>query len=47
MVLQYYYAQLMLQLFPIFVNAVINPILYFLRIRSFQRWINQAFRNLG
>jgi hypothetical protein len=43
-VMQYYYAQLMLQLFPIFVNAAINPVLYFLRIRSFQRWISQAFK---
>jgi hypothetical protein len=40
----YYYAQLMHQSFPIHLNAMINPILYVLRMQGFQTWIHQNFK---
>ena len=37
-----YYMILTLQTFPMFLNAVVNPLLYALRMRDFQNWIRQA-----
>ncbi|XP_063689647.1 uncharacterized protein LOC134822473 isoform X2 [Bolinopsis microptera] len=41
-----YYFQLMTMLFPVFLNAAINPLLYLLRMRGYQNWIRQAVKNL-
>ena len=40
-----YYARLLLQIFPIFLNATINPLLYLSRMRGFQDWISKALRS--
>jgi hypothetical protein len=40
------YAELFLQYFPIYLNAVINPILYVSRMRGYQKWISQMLKNL-
>ena len=41
-----HYMILMLQTFPMFLNAVVNPLLYALRMRDFQNWICQAFKKI-
>ena len=38
-----HYGLLMMQFFPIFLNAIINPMIYLLRIRGYQSW---TLRNL-
>ena len=40
----YLYLQFMLQFFPIYLNAAINPLLYLLRMRGYQNWIRQALK---
>ena len=40
----HFYDQLLLQRFPIFVNAVINPFLYLLRMRGYQNWVRRTAR---
>jgi hypothetical protein len=40
-----YYVQLMLQIFPLFLNAVINPILYLLRMPGYQTWTRQSLKS--
>ena len=42
-----YYMSLTLQIFPIFLNAVVNPLLYALRMRDFQNWIRQALKKIA
>ena len=37
-----YYFLLMMQIFPVIVNAAINPVLYLLRMRGYQNWIRQV-----
>ena len=39
--------KLTLQILPIFLNAVVNPVLYALRIRDFQNWIRQALKKIA
>ena len=41
------YMKLTLQIFPIFLNAVVNPVLYALRMRDFQNWIRQALKKIA
>ena len=41
-----YYSQLMMQFFPVFLNAAINPLFYLLRMRKYQNWIHQTLKNL-
>ena len=38
-----HYGLLMMQFFPIFLNAILNPLIYLLRIRGYQSW---TLRNL-
>jgi hypothetical protein len=40
-----FYAHLMLQIFPLFLNAVINPILYLLRMPGYQTWTRQSLKS--
>ena len=41
-----HYMILILQTLPMFLNAVVNPVLYALRIRDFQNWIRQALKKI-
>ena len=41
------YTELMLQFFPIFLNAAINPLLFLWRMRAYQNWLHQTLRNLS
>ena len=41
----FYYSQLMLQYFPVFLNAVINPLIYLLRMRGYQNWVCRTLRS--
>jgi hypothetical protein len=40
-----YYDELLLYFFPIFLNAVINPILYLLRMQGFRNWMRHILQN--
>ena len=41
-----YYIKLMLQYFPVFLNAAINPLLFLLRMRKYQNWTRQTLKKL-
>ena len=39
-----HYGLLMMQFFPIFLNAIINPLIYLLRIRGYQSWTRRTLK---
>ena len=43
----YYYFELMLRTFPVFLNAVVNPLLYLLRMKGYQKWIQQTLKSVS
>ena len=42
-----FYFYLMSTIFPMFLNALANPLLYALRMREYQNWIRQAQRKIA
>ena len=42
-----FYAGLLMQRFAIFLNSAINPLLYLLRMRGYQKWILQVLKSGG
>ena len=43
----WFYFYLMSTIFPMFLNAIANPLLYALRMREYQNWIRQAQRKIA